>query len=638
MLPGRTYTAEQILRIVRQRWWMLALPLVVGIVGGTLAYRWLPVKYRSETLIMVIPQRIPDAYVKSTVSANVEDRLRSVSEQILSRSRLERIIQDFDLYPKERRAGALEDVLLRMTNDIDVKLQPNETSFRVAYTSPAPAVAQQVTARLADLFIKENVRDRESLADDTSNFLNSQLRGVESAAGRPGEEARGISPPLRRAAAVAAGEQSSVDSECPDAAAVAQRDHEPRARTPVADRAPARRCPDPSPEIVLPGAVAADGAAPVSKAQQMESARARLDALKQRYTADHPDVLAQEQAIRDLQASVEEEASQPAPRAGAARSTAELARQKKVGDFQAEIAVIDRQLANAQSEENRLKQVMADVSGKIASVPTRESELVELTRDYATLQENYTSLLQKRSNATLAANLEKRQIGEQFKILDPASRPERPANEKQRLLALAGGPIGGLGLGVLLIGLLEYRDPSFRNEDDVLRVLSLPVLALVPVMKEHAGSRAAKRHRGAATIAMVMIAAAGSSGRLPGSLRIAHVSRVLRPSRAPVRADLEPEIPVPHEPTSGGAEQSAVRLVLGQGGDRADRRGGHRQDHVDSGGPLVGTLPARARGLGQQSRPDPARVPGAAGPQPEFELERVPIEDGPARGTGDRAA
>jgi len=509
VLPGRTYTAEQILRIVRQRWWMLALPLVVGIVGGTLAYRWLPVKYRSETLIMVIPQRIPDAYVQSTVSANVEDRLRSVSEQILSRSRLERIIQDFDLYPKERRAGALEDVLLRMTNDIDVKLQPNETSFRVAYTSPAPAVAQQVTARLADLFIKENVRDRESLADDTSNFLNSQL---EASKAQLVAQEKKLEEYRRRYAGQLPSQLESNLQSIQNAQMQLQSLNETmnraRERRLLIERqlADAQTLP---PEIVLPGAVAADGAAPVSKAQQMESARARLDALKQRYTADHPDVLAQEQAIRDLQGAVEEEASQPAPRAGAARSTAELARQKKVGDFQAEIAVIDRQLANAQAEENRLKQVMADVSGKIASVPTRESELVELTRDYATLQENYTSLLQKRSNATLAANLEKRQIGEQFKILDPASRPERPANEKQRLLALAGGPIGGLGLGVLLIGLLEYRDPSFRNEDDVLRVLSLPVLALVPVMKEHAGSRATKRHRGAATIAMVMIAAAG---------------------------------------------------------------------------------------------------------------------------------
>ena len=125
---------------------------------------------------------------------------------------------------------------------------------------------------------------------------------------------------------------------------------------------------------------------------------------------------------------------------------------------------------------------MADFSGKIDVVPTRESELVELTRDYSTLQENYSSLLQKREDSKLAANLERPQIGEQFRILDPASRPERPYNQRQRLAVLFGGPIGGLGLGLLFVGFLEYRDSSFKCEDDVLRVLSLPVLAMIPVM------------------------------------------------------------------------------------------------------------------------------------------------------------
>ena len=508
MLPGRTYTPEQILRIARQRWWMLALPLVVGIAGGAFAYRWLPVKYRSETLILVVPQRIPDTYVKSTVSANVEDRLRSVTEQILSRSRLQRIMQDFDLYPDARRSGAMEDVLLRMTNDIDVKLQPNETSFRVAYTSPEPAVAQKVTERLAALFIEENVRDRENLADSTNRFLDSQLQ--ESKQQLVAQE-RKLEEYRRRYAgqlpSQLEGNLQSIQNAQMQLQSLNETMNRARERRLLIERqlADAQTLPA---EIVAPGGRAADDSAPLSKAQQMESAQSRLDALKERYTDDHPDVLAQEQAIRELQAAVEAEAGQPA-RPSAARTTSELARQKRVGDFQAEIAVIDRQLSNAQAEENRLKQMMSDVSGKIASVPTRESELVELTRDYATLQENYTALLQKRSDATLAANLERRQIGEQFRILDPASHPERPANQKQRLLALAGGPVAGLALGMLLIGLLEYRDPSFRNEDEVMRVLSLPVLALIPVMEDHAGPKAGKRARRAATIATLMLAAAG---------------------------------------------------------------------------------------------------------------------------------
>jgi capsular polysaccharide biosynthesis protein len=144
--------------------------------------------------------------------------------------------------------------------------------------------------------------------------------------------------------------------------------------------------------------------------------------------------------------------------------------------------MLDRQVATGQAEEARLKGVIAEYQSKIDVLPTRESELVELTRDYDTLQETYSGLLRKREESKLAANLQRRQIGETFKVIDPASLPQRPFNQRQKLLALAGGTFGGLALGLALIGLLEYRDSSFKSEEDVMRVLRLPVLALVPVM------------------------------------------------------------------------------------------------------------------------------------------------------------
>ena len=144
--------------------------------------------------------------------------------------------------------------------------------------------------------------------------------------------------------------------------------------------------------------------------------------------------------------------------------------------------LIDRQLATNESEAARLKQVMAGYQAKVDVVPTRESELVELTRDYGTLQAAYMSLLTKREDSKIAANLERRQIGEQFKILDPASLPEKPFNERQRMTIIASGAMVGLALGLVLVGFLEYRDSSFKSEEDVVRVLSLLVLAIVPVM------------------------------------------------------------------------------------------------------------------------------------------------------------
>jgi uncharacterized protein involved in exopolysaccharide biosynthesis len=176
VLTGKTYTLDEVARILLRRWWLILLPLILGTASGVLAYKWLPVQYRSETLIMVIPQRVPDSYVKSTINSTVEDRLRSIGEQIQSRSRLERIIQDLDLYKDRRKAGTIEDLVLRMRGDIDLKLEGKESSFRVSYVSPDPKTAQKVTERLAALYIEENLRDRENLADSTSKFWSPSCK------------------------------------------------------------------------------------------------------------------------------------------------------------------------------------------------------------------------------------------------------------------------------------------------------------------------------------------------------------------------------------------------------------------------------------------------------------------------------
>ena len=172
---------------------------------------------------------------------------------------------------------------------------------------------------------------------------------------------------------------------------------------------------------------------------------------------------------------------------------AEAEQQKRILDFQAELSVIDYQLAANRTEAARLNNLIAAYQAKIDVVPTRESELVELTRDYGTMQAAYTNLLVKREDAMLAANLERRQIGEQFKLLDTASLPGRPYNQTQRLGIMTSGAVAGLVLGLLVIGLLEYRDSSFRTEVEAAKALSIPVFAQIPVMISDRERRAARR-------------------------------------------------------------------------------------------------------------------------------------------------
>src|SRR5882762_3236206 len=181
MLPGKTYTPEDILRIAIRRAWLIVIPLVLGSATGYAIGSYLPNRYRSETLIMIVPQQIPDSYVKSTVSAKIEDRLATLSSQILTRSRLERIILDLNLYVSLRRTLPMEDVVERMRRDIDpIKIEGREAaSFRISYVNEDARTAQKATERLASLFIEENLRDRENLAENTNQFLDSQLEDAK---------------------------------------------------------------------------------------------------------------------------------------------------------------------------------------------------------------------------------------------------------------------------------------------------------------------------------------------------------------------------------------------------------------------------------------------------------------------------
>jgi polysaccharide chain length determinant protein (PEP-CTERM system associated) len=481
VLPGRKFTPQEIVRILIRRGWLIVLLFATGLSAAPLLAELAPELYRSETLIMVIPQRVPDMYVKSTVTATVEDRLPSISNQILSRSRLERTITDFDLYSQDRVGGIMEDIVQRMRADIVVRLE-GQDSFRVSYVSRDAQTAQRVTARLASLYIEENLRDRENLAEETNLFLESQLAEAKE---RLVEHERKLEAYRRQHTGELPSQLESnlqaIGSAQLQFQSVSESINRARERRLLIERQIADT--EAFPEAV-PVAVVPPKEEPVTTERRLEVIQTQLDLQLLRYTADHPTVRALERTVRELKTKLEEEAR--APKAAEEKqppSPIEVARQKRLSDLRAELEVIDRQLTASQAEEARLKQMVANYQAKVDAVPTRESELVELTRDYSTLQAAYTSLLTKREDSKIAANLERRQIGEQFRILDPASLPERPYNQVNRIAIMASGAIAGMILGLLIVGFFEYRDVTLRREDDVIRILSLPVLALVPEMR-----------------------------------------------------------------------------------------------------------------------------------------------------------
>jgi uncharacterized protein involved in exopolysaccharide biosynthesis len=154
---------------------VIAVPTILAALVAYATSFLIEPQYRADALILVVPQRVPEEYVKSTVTTRIQDRLQAIANQILSRTRLERIIQDFNLFEKERaNGGAMEDLIDGMRDNIGVKVERGD-AFRVSYVGREPTTVQKVTERLATLFINESLKDREVLAEGTSQFLEANI-------------------------------------------------------------------------------------------------------------------------------------------------------------------------------------------------------------------------------------------------------------------------------------------------------------------------------------------------------------------------------------------------------------------------------------------------------------------------------
>lgn len=493
----RTYTPADVGQVLTKRRWFILVPFAIGLACTPLLARLVPERYRSETLIMVVPQRVPDSYVKPTITEKIDERLASITEQILSRTRLEGIITELNLYADRRRRQVMEDVVQRMRGDIAVSQVGAQEAFRLSFTSDRAEIARRVTERLAALVIEQNLRDRENQAESTSQFLDSQLQEAKR---RLVEQEKRLEAYRREHSGELptqlAGNLQSIQSANLQLQALNESMNRAVERRLLLERQIADAETVPVVDVASSPTSVAEPAR-LSTRGRLDVARARLATLLQVYTESHPEVVSAKRLVSELEVAADLEEPLGATAAAPERrlSPAEVAQRKKVLDLRAELLVVDKQLESSRAEEARFKQIIAATQARVDALPSRESELVELTRDYSTQQEAYSSLLMKREDSIIAANLERRQIGEQFRILDPASMPEKPYNQTQRLGLMASGAVAGVVLGLLLVGFLEFRDSSFYREDEVVAALALPVLALIPAMSSPREQRSARRRQ-----------------------------------------------------------------------------------------------------------------------------------------------
>lgn len=500
MLPGKKYAPEDLLRVAQKRVWWLLVPFAIVAAGTAVVAKLLPNQYRSETTLVVVPQRVPENYVQPTVNTRIEDRLQAIAQQILSRTRLERIIEEFNLYADERRTGIMEDIVQDMRDDITLDVIEGD-AFRVTYVGDDARTVMRVTERLASAFIDENMRDREQLAEGTNQFLEAQ---VEDARQRLADhEQRLEAYRLQYAGQLPSQMQGNLQAlqnvQMQIRAVIDSAEHD-RTRKMQVERqladlengAPMPEPPRTEAVVEAPGRVTGG-----TTAQQLAAARAFLAALQQRYRETHPDVQTTMRLVADLEQKLNQEAlSVPLSVAAAepAMPPAEAARLQRLTELRQELAALTAQIDQKEQEERDLRGQAAAYQARIEAVPTRESDMSELMRDYDTLNEIYTGLVEKREASKLSANLERRQIGEQFKLLDPARIAERPISPNRPRINFLG-VIAGLAVGIGLIALLEYRDSSFKTDREVTSLLGLPVLAVVPVMQSDRDRRKSTRRR-----------------------------------------------------------------------------------------------------------------------------------------------
>jgi polysaccharide chain length determinant protein (PEP-CTERM system associated) len=497
VLPGKTFTPEDIVRIAWRRKWLILWPFL-AISLGTILVAWkLPEQYRAETLIAVVPQRVPEDYVKPTVTTKIEDRLQAITQKVQSRTSLERIIQEFNLYPRERRTGLMEDVVDKMRNDIKVETIKGD-AFRISYVNRDPHVAMRVTERLANQYQDESLNDRTLQAQQTASFLETQLVDAR----------RQLEDHERKLAEYKTKHEGELPSELQanlqvlnntqmQLQTLAQSINQDKNRRYLIEKTIAELS-QPASQSVPTVTISGDDPTRVaggSTAAQLEVAKAQLQLLQLSLTPDHPDVKRMKRTIRDLEAKLQAEALQRPVSPGAGDRPASPEEEQRIAHLksaQTELEMVDRQIATQQAEEKRLRAVMAEYQGRAEATAGRESELTGLMRDYDTLRKNYDSLLTKREDAKVAASMEDRAAGEQFRTLDPARLPERPISPNRPLIDLAGA-VAGLAVGLGLVALLEYRDNSFQTDEEVVRLLSLPVVAVIPLMLS-AAERRKQRH------------------------------------------------------------------------------------------------------------------------------------------------
>jgi succinoglycan biosynthesis transport protein ExoP len=442
---------------IRHRWLVVG-PVVVCALAALVASFLLPAKFRSSTLILVESEKVPEPFVPNLATERVTQRLQKVQQEVLSRTRLERVAQDLDPYETVGKQP-LGEVITAMRKAITVRVRGND-SFLIEYVHSDPHVAQRVTDRLARLFIEETTQAREKQVSEAFDFISSQLADAR----RDLEQREAGLREYKQRHMGTLPEQTNTNL------SVLQ-------RMQLEQQAIAEQMRTASERLTQLESSSEPTRLSSDRRARLSALRAQLESLRARYTDEHPDVKATRAQIAALEA---ESSSESLAGQGASHAT----------ELQETREELKRLKARREENDKRSRELEA----RVEQAPRTEEELSNLTRDFQQLNANYLSLLNKRMEAQMAAKLEQRWRGEQFSILDPADLPADPFFPNRKLLLLAG-LLAGIGMGVAAAYGADFIDHSVRSEKELGEMFPFAVLAVVPYVDPRRDARVRTRFR-----------------------------------------------------------------------------------------------------------------------------------------------
>jgi succinoglycan biosynthesis transport protein ExoP len=480
-------TLERLLGVIaRHRWWII-LPAAATIFATLIVLALIPSRYSSEATLLVVQQQVPERYVLPTTTTNIREALQATTQEVLSRTRLLGIIEEFGLYANERKRLSPEALLDLMRHDIVIEPlesaseRKDVTSFKISFIASNPQLAQEVTSKLTSLFIEQNLETREHQATTTTNFLREQLEVAKAKLADAEEQVRAFKMqhlgelPEQQAGnlAIMAGLQAQLQSTMASLSRAAeQREYlealsEYRTLTVSNDLA------------------------------RLKSERAKL---LEHYTPQYPAVMKLNEKIAQTEASLK--TLQLSRTSGVQLPSADTSTTSVIapdtdtslGQLRGQLEANRLETENLSKDEKRLKDDIDQYQRRLNATPVREQQLAGILRNYDQLKQDYTELLAKESQSQMAADLEKRQEGQQFRLIDHPSLPTVPTSPN-RIKISFGGAAAGIGLGLALAFLMDLKDSSFHSEEDLSQRFALPLVVGVPLLLTSNEERSRTRKR-----------------------------------------------------------------------------------------------------------------------------------------------